>query len=127
MLKIWDYQAQKAAPYFFKSYIGHTHPVKAAIFNPLNNKQIFSIGSQDGIYIWDFNGDTQTNFHPQPEETSRYVVNKNTLHQTTMLEQMRELVKAKQKPKLPENSFVISEFFPAEQFNKGLHTLGQSV
>lgn len=38
MVKIWDYEAQKTTPYFFQSFIGHTYPLRAIIFNPRNNK-----------------------------------------------------------------------------------------
>lgn len=68
LLKIWDYQAQKAVPYWFQSYIGHTKPIVNAFFNPLDRGQIFSTADMDGIFIWDFNGDTETNFMPASEQ-----------------------------------------------------------
>lgn len=60
MLKIWDYEAQKTVPYYFQSFIGHTYPLSSIIFNPRNNNQIISVGERDGIFIWDFNGEVET-------------------------------------------------------------------
>lgn len=37
MVKIWDYEAQKATPFWFQSFIGHTYPVNGLTFNPKNN------------------------------------------------------------------------------------------
>jgi len=63
MVKIWDYDAQKTIPFFFQSFIGHTYPLTAIIFNPRNNNQVISVGERDGIYIWDFNGDMEGDYH----------------------------------------------------------------
>lgn len=63
MVKIWDYEAQKTTPYYFQSFIGHTYPLKAIIFNPRNNSQIISVGERDGIYVWDFYGDVGGDYH----------------------------------------------------------------
>lgn len=62
MVKIWDYEAQKTVPYYFQSFIGHTYPINDIIFNPRNNEQIFSIGLRDGIYVWQFNGDIESDY-----------------------------------------------------------------
>jgi len=62
MVKIWDYDAQKTIPFFFQSFIGHTYPLTAIIFNPRNNNQVISVGERDGIYIWDFNGDMEGDY-----------------------------------------------------------------
>ena len=32
------------------------------MFNPKNNKQIISVGLKDGIFFWDFNGDTESDY-----------------------------------------------------------------
>ena len=44
------------------------------MFNPLNNNMVISAAENDGIYIWEFNGDTQTNFHPQIEENDQAAI-----------------------------------------------------
>ena len=96
MLKVWDYEAQKTTPYFFQSFIGHTYPVKAIMFNPTNNGQIITIGERDGIFIWDFNGDVENDYHAdQPRD-------QDTLDQTgagfkkmSMLETIRSTNKAR--------------------------------
>ena len=62
MVKVWDYEASKTIPYFFQSFIGHTYPVNNLLFNPLDNSTVFSSGEKDGIYVWSFYGDTQTNY-----------------------------------------------------------------
>jgi WD40 repeat protein len=62
MIKVWDYEANKTLPFFFQSFIGHTYPVKNLMFNPLDNSQVFSAGENDGIYVWSFYGDTDTEF-----------------------------------------------------------------
>lgn len=63
LIKIWDYEAQKTHPYYFQSFIGHTYPVTAVIFNPMNNGQIITVGQQDGIFIWEFNGEIEQDFN----------------------------------------------------------------
>ena len=64
LLKIWDYDAQKTVPYYFQAFIGHTYPLVNAMFNPLDNGMVISAAENDGIYIWQFHGDTHSNFHP---------------------------------------------------------------
>jgi WD40 repeat protein len=60
MLKVWDYEAQKSLPYFFQAFIGHTYPVRGAMFCPSDNSTVISVGDKDGIYLWNFNGDVRT-------------------------------------------------------------------
>lgn len=39
------------------------------MFNPTNNGQVITIGERDGIFIWDFNGDVDNDYHAdQPRE-----------------------------------------------------------
>ena len=64
LLKLWDYEAQKSVPYYYQAFIGHTYPLVNAIFNPLQNGMVISAAENDGIYIWEFHGDTHSNFHP---------------------------------------------------------------
>jgi len=37
-------------------------------FNPLDGNSIVSIAKEDGIYFWQFHGDTQTNFLPETDQ-----------------------------------------------------------
>jgi hypothetical protein len=46
------------SPSFFQAFIGHTCPIVNTMFNPLDNGMIFSAGERDGIFIWQFHGDT---------------------------------------------------------------------
>lgn len=62
MLKVWDYEAQKTAPYYFQAFIGHTYPVRGAMFCPTDNGTLLSIGEKDGIYLWSFHGDVRTQY-----------------------------------------------------------------
>ena len=62
MLKVWDYEAQKTAPYYFQAFIGHTYPVRGVMFCPNDNSTIMSVGDKDGIYLWSFYGDVRTQF-----------------------------------------------------------------
>ena len=64
LLKLWDYDAQKTVPFYFQAFIGHTYPLVSAMFNPLDNGMVISAAENDGIYIWQFHGDTHTNYHP---------------------------------------------------------------
>jgi len=32
------------------------------MFNPRNNAQIISVGELDGIFIWEFNGDIESDY-----------------------------------------------------------------
>lgn len=68
LIKIWDYDAQTTTPSHFQAFIGHTFPVVNALFNPWDNNMVFSAGQNDGIFIWQFHGDTHTNFFPQLDE-----------------------------------------------------------
>ena len=62
LLKIWDYEAQETRSYNFQSFIGHSYTLKSCMFNPKNNKQIISVGANDGIFFWDFNGDVDGDY-----------------------------------------------------------------
>ena len=113
LLKMWDYDAQKTVPFFFQAFIGHTYPLVSTMFNPLDNGMVISAAENDGIYIWDFHGDTHSNYHPQVDENemapaSQY--ERDQLHEPTVLERMRASVKEKRKPKLAEFSFIVPEF-----------------
>ena len=68
LLKMWDYDAQKTVPHFFQAFIGHTYPLVSTMFNPLDNNMVISAAENDGIYIWQFHGDTHTNYHPQIDQ-----------------------------------------------------------
>ena len=68
LVKIWDYDAQKNAPAYFQAFIGHTYPILKTIFNPDNNGMVITTAENDGIYIWEFQGDTQSDFHPHLED-----------------------------------------------------------
>ena len=84
------------------------------MFNPLNNGMVISAAENDGIYIWQFHGDTQTNYYPQvdqdAEEAPVSQMDREHLHEPTVLERMRASVKEKRKPKLAEFSFIVPEF-----------------
>lgn len=83
------------------------------MFNPSDNRQIISTAGADGIYIWQFAGDTETNFFPEPKEDQTQVqINneRNMMHQPTVLERMRMSVREKKKPKLAEFSFIVPPF-----------------
>jgi len=68
LLKLWDTDASKTAPYYFQAFIGHIFPVTAVMFSPQNDRVVYSAGQKDGIYVWRFYGDTATNYYPQCEE-----------------------------------------------------------
>ena len=110
---MWDYDAQKTVPHFFQAFIGHTYPLVSTMFNPLDNNMVISAAENDGIYIWQFHGDTHTNFYPQidqEEHAPTGQLDRDTLHEPTVLERMRISVKEKRKPKLAEFSFIVPEF-----------------
>lgn len=65
LVKAWDYDATRPVPYYYQAFIGHTYAVSQVMFNPCDQSQIITIGDQDGIYVWQFHGDTQTNYHPE--------------------------------------------------------------
>ena len=73
---------------------------------------VISAAQNDGIYIWQFHGDTQTSFHPQAGEggVGQFQVAMENLHEPTMIERMRASVQEKRKPKLAEYSFIVPEF-----------------
>ena len=117
LIKIWDYEAQKTVPFFYQAFIGHTFPISDVMFNPCDNNTVISTADKDGIYIWQFHGDTQTNYLPEIEDQNANVVSafdKVSMHQPTTLEKMRMAVKEKKKPKLAEFSFIVPAFEPAE-------------
>lgn len=70
MLKVWDYEADRTAPYYFQSFIGHTYPPKNVMFNSVNNNVVISAGENDGLYFWTFSGDTSTKFVHGVEESN---------------------------------------------------------
>lgn len=87
------------------------------MFNPLDNNMIFSAGENDGIFIWQFHGDTQTNFFPQlDEDEANHLaaltmhVDRDALHEPSVLEKMRAKVQERRKPKLSPYSFIMPEF-----------------
>ena len=83
------------------------------MFNPLDNGMVISAAENDGIYIWTFAGDVSTNFHPAIEHDGEVdQVDRDHLHEPTVLERMRASVKEKRKPKLAEFSFILPEFKP---------------
>lgn len=107
LIKIWDYEAQKSVPYYFQAFIGHTYPITDVMFNPCDNNTIISTADKDGIYIWQFHGDTHTNCFPESNEDEiehatqiQQINDKNFMHQPTVLERMRMSVMEKKKPKL---------------------------
>ena len=119
LIKMWDYDAQKNVPAYYQAFIGHTFPVVKTLFNPDNNGMVITTAENDGIYIWQFHGDTQSNFHPQnedeaPENSIAQVVDREALHEPTVLERMRRIVKEKKKPKLEEFAFIVSNFQPCD-------------
>ena len=118
LIKMWDYDAQKTVPFFYQAFIGHTYPLVKTMFNPLDNGMVVSAAENDGIYIWSFYGDTKSNYHPQIEEDGEAVtgvVDRQELHQPTVLEKMRMAVKEKKKPKLAEYSFIVSDWKVQDQ------------
>ena len=82
------------------------------MFNPLDNGMVISAAENDGIYIWSFAGDIGSNFHPVIEQEDQPIqeLDRDELHQPTVLERMRQSVKDKRKPKLAEFSFILPEF-----------------
>ena len=115
LIKMWDYDAQKTVPFFYQAFIGHTYPLVKTMFNPLDNGMVVTAAENDGIYIWSFYGDTKSNYHPQIEDDGEAVtgvIDRQELHQPTVLEKMRMAVKEKKKPKLAEYSFIVSEWKP---------------
>jgi hypothetical protein len=64
------------------------------MFNPLDNTQVFSAGEHDGIYVWNFYGDTNTEFSHRDEVTMQKIsssLSQPKLSQTpSILEKMRQ-------------------------------------
>ena len=89
MLKVWDYEAQKTLPYFFQAFIGHTYPVRGVMFCPNDNSTIISVGEKDGIYLWNFAGDTRTQFAHQIEEAPIIDVEQQKAKAGSVLEKLR--------------------------------------
>lgn len=124
MIRVWDYEAQKTTPYFFQSFIGHTYPIVGVLFNPANNGQVITIGQRDGIYIWDFNGDVENDYHAdQPRDLDTIQVDGGTYgsagapKQMSMLEQIRSANKARKefRAQMRDDSFVLPQSSPLEQ------------
>jgi hypothetical protein len=83
------------------------------------------VGARDGIYIWEFNGDTETSYHPEAtNESTQYIHDKALLHQPTMLERMRDSVKDRMKPKLAKDSFIVPPFVDVRSSSDGVYRLG---
>jgi WD40 repeat protein len=64
LIKLWDYDAQKNVPAYYQAFIGHTFPLVKTLFNPHDNGMVITTAENDGIYIWQFHGDTKSNFYP---------------------------------------------------------------
>lgn len=89
---------------------------------------VISVAQNDGIYIWDFNGDTASNFYPQVEGEQEAIVpaiDRDAIHEPTVLERMRASVRDKRKPKLAEFSFIVPEYKMVAVANEGLCSLAQ--
>lgn len=130
LLKMWDYDAQKTVPFYFQAFIGHTYPLVSTMFNPLDNRMVISAAENDGIYIWDFHGDTHSNYYPpqdDAEEAPGSQYERDQLHEPTVLERMRISVKEKRKPKLAEFSFIVPEFKVQHFEDTKLFSLGYQV
>lgn len=119
MLKAWDYEANKTSPYYFQAFIGHTYPVRGVMFCPSDNSTIMSVGDKDGIYLWNFYGDTQTQFaHPPAlvEAESEQVGEHKRSKSGSVLERLRNNKKEQKLQhvtamgQLKEGSFVLPPF-----------------
>jgi WD40 repeat protein len=120
MLKIWDYEAQKTVPYYFQAFIGHTYPVNALMFNPRNNHQIISVGQFDGIFIWDFNGDTESDYKQAHIAGQDLPIGSAADDRApSLLEKIRTANKAKKafRNQMSEDSFIIPQFKSFDQSN----------
>ena len=118
LLKIWDYEVQKNVPFFYESFIGHINPVSRVLFNPTDNNMAFSIGDTDGIYIWAFNGDINSNFHPPLEESDIQAKAGISTEAATVLERMRQQIKDKKTIRPAEGNFTVSQFESADSVEK---------
>lgn len=66
---------------------------------------------EDGVFVWQFSGDTTTNFFPEKPEVRDEAPNEEAKPgHLTMLEKMRAQVKDKQRPKLDEYCFILPNF-----------------
>ena len=94
------------------------------MFNPLDNGMVISAAENDGIYIWTFAGDLNSNYHPaiQGEGDQIEQMDRDQLHEPTVLERMRMSVKEKRKPKLAEFSFILPEMKVQEKCDEKLLT-----
>ena len=61
------------------------------------------------------------------EGAETQVIDRDDLHQPTVLEKMRMAVKEKKKPKLAEYSFIVSDWKVQDQLDHNLHNLGAGV
>lgn len=97
------------------------------MFNPLDNGMVISAAQNDGIYIWQFHGDVHSNYHPPTEQEDQapgYQMDRDQLHEPTVLERMRASVKEKRKPKLAEFSFIVPEFKPQQKEDEKIYEFG---
>jgi hypothetical protein len=84
------------------------------MFNPRDNKQIFTVGQLDGIFIWEFTGDTHTDYKqnmladPREQDLPIQESIKEEPSQS-MLEQIRTTNKEKKKfrNQMSDDSFII--------------------
>ena len=60
MIKLWDYEALKNVPFYFQAFIGHTSKLRCVKWL---GDTLVSCGERDGIYVWKFYGDTNTQFY----------------------------------------------------------------
>ena len=90
---------------------------------------VISAAENDGIYIWQFHGDTHSNFHPPVDEAAdqQALAIMDQLHEPTVLERMRASVREKRKPKLAEFSFILPEFKLQDRQEAGLSSLSVAV
>ena len=110
MVKVWDYEAEKNVPFNFQAFIGHTYPLKSIMFCPVDNNTVISCGEKDGIYIWNFYGDTQTQYAHQPIE-ERTQEEGGASKNATMLDKLRATRKeTKKQGTLAEDSFILPSF-----------------
>ena len=109
---MWDYDAQSTVPYYFQAFIGHSYPVRKCIFNPHDNRVCYSVGSNGGLFVWSFDGNVEANFNAREDAALPVAtqIDRNALHEPTVLEKMRMSVKEKKQPKLAEGSFIIPPF-----------------
>ena len=96
LVKVWDSEAPKSVPYFYQAFIGHTYGVQNVLINPADQGQVCTTAGEDGVFVWQFSGDTTTNFFPEKPEVRDEVPNEEAKPgHMTMLEKMRAQVKDK--------------------------------